>query len=199
MLGAVQAQRASAEEPEDDQRRREQSRRELEPARQRDEEERRQERAEQKEALARAGDAASAGERRHRRGQLHQAAQERDPGRRRAPARHRSLVQLAGVRRERPVVLADDHDAVRAGHAAEPRQRGCAVGVRENVGDAAVHLHIVDQKGRPASAGRPIPARGAAYLEAAATEKAEQCKHEHDDQDDPQQAHLAAPFVSGGG
>ena len=127
MLGAVQAQRASAEEPEDDQRRREQSRRKLEPARQRDEAERRQERAEEEEALARAGDATSAGERRHRRRQLHQAAHERDPGGRGTPARHLALVQLTGVRRERPVVLADDHDAVRAGHAAElaaARQRG---------------------------------------------------------------------------
>ena len=66
--------------------------------------------------------------------QLHQAAHERDPGGR-AALRHLALVQLAGARRERPVVLADDHDAVRAGHAAELRQRCGAVGARENVGD----------------------------------------------------------------
>ena len=91
--------------------------------------------SEEEEALARAGDAASADERRHRGRQLHQAAHERDPGGRRAPVRHLALVQLTGARRERPVVLADDHDAVRTGHAAEPRQRGCAVGACENVGD----------------------------------------------------------------
>src|SRR5688500_2443548 len=45
------------------------------------------------------------------------------------------------------------------------------------------------KKGRPARAGRPIAPRGAAYLVAAAAEKAEQGKHEHDDQDDPEQAH----------
>ena len=149
MLGAVQAQRAAAEEPEDDQRRRQDSRGKLEPARQRDEAERRQDRDEEEEALARAGDAASADERRHRGHQLHQAAQERDPGGRRAPARHLALVQLTRVGRERPVVLADDHDAVRTGHAAELRQRGGAVGACENVGDESVHLHIVAEKRPP--------------------------------------------------
>jgi hypothetical protein len=58
-------------------------------------------------------------------------------------------VQFARVRRERPEVLADDHNAVRAGHASEPRQRCCAIGMQENVGDAAVHLHIFDEKRPP--------------------------------------------------
>ena len=70
-----------------------------------------------------AGDAATAHERRHRRDQLHQAAQERDPDGRGAPARHLALVQFTRVGRERPEALADDHDAVRTGHAAELRQR----------------------------------------------------------------------------
>ena len=55
MLGAVQAQRASAEQPDDDQRRREQARRELEPVRQGDEAQRQQDRAEEKETLAQDG------------------------------------------------------------------------------------------------------------------------------------------------
>ena len=121
--------------------------------------------------------------------QLHQAAHERDPGGRRAPARHLALVQLTRARRERPVVLADDHDAVRTGHAAELRQRGCAVGACENVGDECVHLHMVAEKRPPGECRTAYPPRGAAYLVAAAAEKAQQGKHEHDDQDDPEQAH----------
>ena len=76
MLGAVQAQRAAAEEPEDDQA---DPGRELEPARERDEGEGEQQRGEEEEALAEAGDAAAADERCHRGRQLEQAADERDP------------------------------------------------------------------------------------------------------------------------
>ena len=118
---------------------------ELEPARQRDEGERRQQHGEEEEALARARNAAPADERRHRGRQLHQAANEWDPGGS-APLWHLALVQLTGARRERPVVLADDHDAVRTGHPAEPRQGGRAVCACENVGDVCVHLHIVAEK-----------------------------------------------------
>jgi hypothetical protein len=46
-------------------------------------------------------------------------------------------------------VLADDHDAVRAGHAAEPRERIGAVGPCENVGNEGVHLYMVAEKRPP--------------------------------------------------
>ncbi len=122
MLGAMKAQGAPAEEPDDDQRRHQDSRRKFEPGRQEDEAERRQDCEEKEEALASAGNAASADERRHRGHQLHKAAYEWDPGGRQTLARHLAFVQLAGLGREGPVVLANDHDSVRTGHPTELRQ-----------------------------------------------------------------------------
>ena len=70
MLGAVQAQGAAAEEPADDQQRRQDPGRQLEPAGKHDKREGEQQREQEHETLARAGDAASARKRRERRGQL---------------------------------------------------------------------------------------------------------------------------------
>ena len=149
VLGAVQAQRAAAEEPEDDRGRREDPSRELESARERDERERKQQRAEQKQPFAKPGNAAAAHEGRHRGRQLEQAADERNPGRPRPAHRHRALVQLACRGSERPEALADDHDAVGPGHAAELRQHGGCVGAGEQIGDGRVHPPRVAQKRPP--------------------------------------------------
>ena len=149
MLGAVQTQRPAAEEPEDDQRGRQDAGGELEPTGERDEGEGQKQRGEEEEPLAEPGDAAAADERRHRRRQLQQAADERDPSGPRPAHRHLALVQLTGDGCEGPVALADDHDAVRPGHAAELRQRRSGVCACEEVGDRNVHLHRVAQKRPP--------------------------------------------------
>ena len=131
MLGAVQAERPAAHEPREQEDREKDARGQLVPLRQGEERERHHERREEEQPLPAACDAAAADERRDGRGELEQSPHERRPGRDPAAPRHGALVQLALDRRERPVALADDHDAVRARHAAEAGQRRSGVGACE--------------------------------------------------------------------
>ena len=67
----------------------------------------------------------------------------------------------------------------------------------ESVGNSEVHLDIVAEKRPSGECRTAYPSRGGDLSVAAAADKAEQGEHEHDDQDDPEQAHSVTPFVFG--
>ena len=97
-------------------------------------------------------DAVAPEQRRERRVEAHEAARERDALQELRRLRHRALAERAVDAGERPVALADDHDAVRARHAAEPRQRGARVGLDERT-RRVVHARVVAHEGPPREGG----------------------------------------------
>ena len=128
----MEKERAAAQEPREQQRGGRDPERQRDPMRQEDEGKRREQCRQQKEPLASPRDAGPAGERRKREAKPDEPTKQwhtPDHGRRRG---HRALRQRPVPAGERPEVLARDHDAVGAGHAAHSRQAGTLVGVKEH-------------------------------------------------------------------
>jgi hypothetical protein len=86
---------------------------------------------------------------------------------------------------ESPEALADDDDAVRPGHAAEPGKGFARIGTPKDLGQ--VHLHTVPER-RPPGKGQAACSTGALVLPVAAREEAEQRENQNDDEDDPKNA-----------
>jgi hypothetical protein len=189
VLGAVEAQRATAEDPRQHPNRQQHADDELDPGRQDEEGEWGDQKRDQEPPLVRGNDAVATHDRRDRRAESSQTADERNPAERFRRLRHLALSQRAVDTRERPEPLADDHDAVRPRHPSEPgqpRKRVCAR--KEIEGGGLVHpLSIV--KGRPPGnppGGLFNRCAGPRSLPAAAAEEAKQRQHENHDQDDPE-------------
>ena len=106
---------------------------------QEDEGDRRQQHAEQHEPLELARDSAAPQQRRDGQAEAGDAAQEGHPTGETGNPGHLALEERTVAAREREEPLARDHDAVRAGHAAERWQRCCVCTVEQ--GGEAVPLH----------------------------------------------------------
>ena len=145
VLGAVQPKGSAPHQPGDEHCRTREPDRQLERRREERQQRRGQDhRGEKNQALTAARDTGAPCQRPQRRRKLEQAAENRDPARPRRRRAHRPLVQLTVGRRERPVALADDDDAVRPGHPAEPRERRRGIGTREDLeSGGVVHAHTV--------------------------------------------------------
>ena len=145
VLGAVQPKGSAPHQPGDEHCRTHEPDRQLERRREERQQRRGQDhRGEEDQALTAARDTGPPCQRPQRRRKLEQAAENRDPARPRRRRAHRPLVQLTVGRRERPVALADDDDAVRPGHPAEPRERRRGIGTREDLeSGGVVHAHTV--------------------------------------------------------
>jgi len=154
MLRAVQEERSSAQQPDDQAPGKRQTDDEPDAIGNEHETERSENRKREKEPLASARDTGTAKERRQGGAQLQEAAQQRDPVQRTRRRRHPALAKRAVHARERPIPLAHDHDAVGASHPAQTGQ-GCRLigAVQDGEDGGPLHLCIVATR----TAARQVP------------------------------------------
>src|SRR5690348_7329341 len=194
VLGAVEVERPAAQQPAEQGDRRDGAGAEADPVRCVDERKRREYCDDQEEALAAARHAGALEQRSQRRREPDEPPRERNRAERARRLRHVTFADAAVGARVGPVVLADDHDTVRARHPTQPRAGGAIGELKLSEDGGLIHpamIAIEEPPGKCRAAhhserlgpsGLPVPAR----------EEAEQREHEHHDENDPENAHASS-------
>ncbi len=182
----MEVQRPAAEDPEDEPNRDRGPADQGERRRKEHEGQGREHRGEEDPPLASLRHSASPEEGRDRHRQPREAACERNPREQAWRRGHLSLEHVPVVACKGPEALADDHDAVRPGHAAEPGEGFARIGTPKDLGQ--VHLHTVPER-RPPGKGQAACSTGVlVLLPVAAREEAQQRENQNHDEDDPKNA-----------